>query len=396
LAAQPFLDFEREYVHKWTHEVKPEIEVEVELLTGLLGKCHKELLKLEPDDVEFTKIKKQAVVFKSQLNAFEKQMSDPALSVDDITVEKLAMVLYRNDECIASLSADAGGIVQNLLGRYNKKDQTDDSIYLKTFSWDYIRVDRVGRPSLTLQKPCLSLLWFTQPETITALLETKSLTSGGFLPRVMVCQTGCDLVEEPEEVPAINPLLSVAYNNSIRTLIQFFRLRKQPAIIQPTKEVRNFLREHHNQLIRRRKSDLKDVRSFAARWTEWAWRIAACLHAATFLEKAEEHALTMETAVKAVAIADWFSEQALSILHEQRQGNILLEKRKLVEKVLREIEANPGGISARHAQRARVAPTAEETTKILENMKADGILYAVDTTPIGGGKKTRLYLKKKQ
>jgi hypothetical protein len=158
----------------------------------------------------------------------------------------------------------------------------------------------------------------------------------------------------------------------------------------------DFFRAHHNQLIRRRKSDLKDVRIFAARWTEWAWRIAACLHAATFLEKAEEHALTMETAVKAVAIADWFSEQALSILHEQRQDNFLFEKRKLVDKVLKEIEANPRGISARHAQRASIGSTSAEATKILENLKADGFLYAVETTPVGGGKRTRLYLRKKQ
>ena len=59
-----------------------------------------------------------------------------------MTSEKLAVMLAHNQEQIASLSPDAGDIVNNLLGRYSKLDRTDEGIYLKAFSGDNYRVDR--------------------------------------------------------------------------------------------------------------------------------------------------------------------------------------------------------------------------------------------------------------
>src|SRR5206468_12666971 len=101
----------------------------------------------------------------------------------------LAVMLAHNGEQLASISPNAGSIVNNILGRYNKLDRTDEGIYLKAFSGDYCRVDRQGREAITLQRPCLSALWLVQPDKIETLLAERSLTDGGMIPRLLMCHT---------------------------------------------------------------------------------------------------------------------------------------------------------------------------------------------------------------
>ena len=94
------------------------------------------------------------------------KLHSPRLCCEDVTSEKLAVMIAQNGEQLASLSADAGGIVNNLLGRYSKLDRTDEGIYLKAFSGDNCRVDRQGREPVLLQRPCLAALWLVQPDKL--------------------------------------------------------------------------------------------------------------------------------------------------------------------------------------------------------------------------------------
>src|SRR5204863_3590660 len=100
----------------------------------------------------------------------ETRLRTPILSCEDITGERLAVLLAHNREQLASLSADALAVVNILLGRYNKLDRTDDGIYLKAFSGDRCKVDRQTRESVLLESPCLSALWLTQPDKLDSLL----------------------------------------------------------------------------------------------------------------------------------------------------------------------------------------------------------------------------------
>ena len=91
-----------------------------------------------------------------------------------------------------------------------------------------------------------------------------------------------------------------------------------------------------------------------------------------------------------------FSEELLLILREKRVDKRLDKKQHLLDKIFKLIALKPRGISARDVLRDRLAPTAEEAKKILEELTADGILYAFDVAPAGGGKKTRLHRRSNQ
>ena len=265
--------------------------------------------------------RKSAAELKEKLAALEEvetKLRTPALSCEDVTGEKLAVLLAHNGEQLASLSADALAIVNILLGRYNKLDRTDEGIYLKAFTGDRCKVDRQTRESVLVESPCLAAVWLTQPDKLDSLLAERSLSEGGLIPRILGCHTRCEPQEIVKGAPEIPANVENNYADLVRGLIETYRLADNPFTIEPTSEAMEAMIAHHNAIVKRRRGDLRDVTIYAARWNEQAWRIAVCLHAGLHGADAHEHMLELDTAKRAIELADWFAAQQLEILSASR------------------------------------------------------------------------------
>jgi hypothetical protein len=242
--------------------------------------------------------------------------------VENVTTEKLAVLLSQRKETLFSLSADAGSIVNNLLGRYAKGERTDESLYLKAWTGEPERVDRLGRESVSLRQPCLSALWLVQPDKVESLLANAALSDGGLLPRFLLCHSGCEPQEmaDDDDLRGVPAEVSQEWVELVGALLDAYRYRDgQAATVRPTDAARAHFREHFNASVRRyHNGELRDVNSFRARWTEQGWRIALCLHAGTWGAKAAGQPLAEETADAALAIANWFAKQQLGILAKGR------------------------------------------------------------------------------
>lgn len=387
-AARPFHEFEHEMVNHWLREIGPQLEADVAILearikqlTGQAGKA-KDAIEREALRGEI-KEAKAALVKAKLLN------TAPALCCEDVTTERLAVLLQNNQEQLASLSPDAGSIVNNVLGRYSKQDRTDETIYLKAFSGDYCRVDRIGRETVLLLRPCLVALWLTQPDKVETLLAKKSLTDGGLIPRLLVSHTHAQpqpIVDGIEGIPAD---VANAWAKLVNVLLKTFRMATQPATIEPTPEARQLMKEHFNGIVERRLDDLHDVTTYAARWNEQAWRIAVCIHAGKHGEYAGERMMDLDTAQCAIRLADWFSGEQLRILAGGRHAAKTAKR----DEVLGLLADNPAGITHRDVQRALHLPSAEEARALLAAMEAEGILIGKDSQPEKGGHLTRIYTK---
>jgi hypothetical protein len=299
------------------------------------------------------------------------------------------VLLAQNDEQLASISADAGSIVNNLLGRYNKLNRTDEAIYLKAFSGDYCRVDRQARDPVTLQRPCLVALWFVQPDKVESLLAERSLTDGGLIPRFLVCHTRALPRPEADGIQGIPPSTAEAWHKRVQQLVQTFRLAHEPFTIEPTPEARLMLRNHFNRIVERRLGDLRDVATYAARWNEQAWRIAVCLHAGLHGADAGGHPLSADTAASAIALTDWFAEEQLRILARGRHA----ARRATRDEVLELLADTPKGVTGRDVQRARIVDTSEEADTLLAQMEVDGELTGKSSKPATGGHVTRIFTR---
>ena len=74
--------------------------------------------------------------------------------------------MAENNERIAVLSAEGGGVFSNMAGRYSSDGRANIEIYLNGHTGDYTPIDRIGREPILLNEPCLTIGLFVQPEVI--------------------------------------------------------------------------------------------------------------------------------------------------------------------------------------------------------------------------------------
>ena len=390
-AVKPLQEFERETVEHWRMNVKPKADAEKAISDSRISQLKKDSGRAK-DSIEREDLRIEMVRTMADSTQAEANCHAPAFCVEDATSEKLAVMLGHNQEQLASISPDAGSIVNNLLGRYSKLDRTDESIYLKAFSGDYCRVDRQGREPVLLQRPCLSALWLVQPDKIETLLGKSELTDGGLIPRLLVCHTKCQplpIEDDPEEMPAA---VVNAWALLVGKLIKTFRLAGEPFTVQPTPEARQLMNDYFNRIVKLRLGQLQDVSTFAARWSEQAWRIAACLHAGLHCEDAGGRLLSANTAESAIAIADWFAGEQLKILASGRHAARQAKR----DKVLGLLAEKPMGVRASDVYHVRIAGNAKEAHALLESLESEGVLTGNDSRPDHGGHVTRTFTKAQQ
>jgi len=234
--------------------------------------------------------------------------------------------------------------------------------------------------------------WLTQPDKLESLLAERSLSDGGLIPRILTCHTHCDAREIVKDAPEIPASVENDYTNLIRTLIETYRLADEPFTIEPTPEALEAMNAHYNGIVKRRRSDLRDVTIYAARWNEQAWRIAVCLHAGLHGAHGHEHPLELDTAKRAIELADWFAAQQLEILSASREK----ARREIWDEVLSLLADKPEGIRATDVYRARIVRNADEAHALLTKMEAGGELRGRDEQPESGGHVTRIFIRAKK
>jgi len=161
--------------------------------------------------------------------------------------------------------------------------------------------------------------------------------------------------------------------------------------IVPTSEALEALNDHHDAIVKKRRGELRDVTSYAARWNEQAWRIAVCLHAGLHGAHAHEQQLELDTVRRAIEVAEWFAMQQLEILSASREK----ARRELWDEVLALLDSKPKGIRASDVYRARIVRQADEAHALLAEMESKGELSGRDKQPEGGGHITRIFTKPK-
>jgi hypothetical protein len=166
-----------------------------------------------------------------------------------------------------------------------------------------------------------------------------------------------------------------------------------PHEVQASSEAKQLLLQYRNSLVGRVNdpNDLKDVRSFADRWAEWAWRLSLLFHVVLYRKEAMAIPLAVETAQNALILTEYYAEKKLAVL----SGARLLNERNLNEKILNHMRSvSSGCVSASDLKRARIVHSAEIGRSCLDRLVLRGDLKKTEESPIGGGPlKIRYYLK---
>ena len=369
IVAKPFLDAERESLDLFMKNEYPRIQTELSVAIKRSEKIGKAAAQ-ENDDGNRKKLTSDLQKITAEIQRLEHEKNSmPCYSVGDVTREVLAILLsHQPGEALASLSAEARGIIGVLQGKYNKGKSSDEDIYLSSYSGDFLKVNRVSREPVILHAPRLSLVWLIQPDIARKLAEDDSMTESGLLPRILLCDIKAEVEDEPENFPEMDGSIEARWKMLIKSLLFGYRASGSfQRIVVPTDEAREIIRDFKNSLNAsvRVGGELRDVDSYVMRWAENAWRLALCLHGAIHGMQADMIPLVEDTAQRAVEIIRWFSRAQLEFLSASRSDRA----KARLERVLDILRAAGGSVTLRNLRKSH-GFEEDELRKLTERFPA--------------------------
>lgn len=352
--AEPFQKREAARLDEWRRHDRPDACAKKAFAEARLAKLTAKAKGTLSDD-EKKELLRELKECHAEIERAERNMREPAWSTEQATKEAIeSLFAVSTRETLASLSAEARGAVDVLMGRY--RESTDESIFLAAYSGDSVKIHRKGSPPVVLARPCLALLWALQPDKLRELLESPAMSDSGLMPRFLIADTKAQPQKEPEERHCIDERVKTAWAALIHDLLDTYHEPDTKAhTIQPEPEAAKMLREYRNEIVDRMNpasgGDLADVGIYAARWAENAWRLCVVLHAALHGEDAWRENLAPDTAAKALRLMRWFSEQQLRLLAAGREDKLTKRLEKLRELLAQrpERQCNLSELERRHS-----------------------------------------------
>ncbi|AHV97083.1 YfjI family protein [Paenibacillus sabinae] len=240
--------------------------------------------------------------------------SMPRFIADDTTPEKLIGLMKKNNERMAVLSSE-GGLFEMLDGkRYTTTPNLD--VYLKSYTGDYLAVDRMGRPSEVLNNPILTIGLFVQPSVLQGLPDR--LADRGLFGRFLYAKPRSMRGKRDVTPKEIDEHAAQKFYASITAMMEFNP--KYPIQLSLSEEAQElflaFLKEQEESL----NNDL--AFDFMTSWTErlpaHLLRIASLLHAAEQFELGEDvlgdinRIISLDTIERVLGTIQYFVDHALA------------------------------------------------------------------------------------
>ena len=215
------------------------------------------------------------------------------------------------------------------MGKYRNDGAADYDLYLSGYSVEPWRCDRVGSGSTQIT-PCLSMLLLMQPSILRELMSDEESYERGMTARILpfVCEIG-HIAEDDGIARAVNPATKARWRELVRNALARRRgMASEPHTVTCNPEAREVFRAFHNESVRLRNGEFKDIEGELGRWRENAVRLALgqCL-----ADNLEAVYLTGEQAERTVRLARWCVLSALEITNTGRMERLTKRANKLHE-----------------------------------------------------------------
>lgn len=291
----------------------------------------------------------------------------------DITSQKALELMSRNGGALMVLASDARSMANIIGGRHESGGRTDDALWVSAYSVvEDVDQDRISRPGASVARPCVALVLLIQPDIFCEYWKKDALLRGGLLGRCLTCRTASlheFVSEERMEFPAG---VAEAYEQRLHELLQTYRMKPgEPFITKVTSEALKVIIAYTNRTIERaRDGEFSSTEQpFASRWAENAWRMALVFHAVEHGAHAHTVPVSGETARCAVAVVSWYAIQQMEILAEgikDVDGDRTIKVLNLLTR--------GSHITASVVKKAKICPTTEEATALLDSLVEEGLL----------------------
>ena len=305
-----------------------------ELATGQTGRGRDKKTMGEPERAENRRELEQA---HERLAEIEPLLSAlPTYWLGNATSEAMAAQFDRNNPGLFCYSAEGGETVRVLLGKYRGDDKADLDLYLSGYSVEPWRSDRIGRGVCQIT-PCLAMLLLVQPSILRELMGNEEAFERGMTARLLTFTVETEPLEDDGIARCVSEQAGAGWNQLIRGILaRRESVAGSPHRIVCTPEAREVFRQFHNESVRLRRGEFRDIEAELGRWRENAIRLAIGLCVADSLEAQN---LTGEQAMRAVEIMRWCVRSALQITNAAR----MQKRAKRADELHALLACKPGG-----------------------------------------------------
>lgn len=207
--------------------------------------------------------------------------SSPRLLADDVTAEKLELLLAEHDGRMGIFAAE-GDIFDIMAGRYNQ-GATNIGVFLKAHPGDTVRVDRIGRGTVLVEHPALTIGLAVQPGVIDGLAAKREFRGRGLTPRFLYALPASNIGRrdiDPAPLPQQTRNTYQAQLGALLSMVSSHDTNYRPRVLHLADDARqsllDFAAEIEPELTAG--ASLADITDWASKLVGATARIAALLH----------------------------------------------------------------------------------------------------------------------
>lgn len=239
-----------------------------------------------------------------------------SLTLDDVTSESLTNEIESQDGCIALVSSE-GGIFDILSGSYTNFPNID--IFLKGYSGDFIKVSRIGRPSLYVKNPRLTILLTVQPKVLENVVNNGTFTGRGLSARFLYSVPKSLVGSRRFETKPIDFDNKKRFSDLIHEILN--EPKTVPKYITLSDDAYSLLKDYYESFESRLVTDRKEIGGWAGKLVGNILRISALITRArnvrydAFLytpstDDSAEWMVQKDDMENAIRLGDYFLEHA--------------------------------------------------------------------------------------
>ncbi|GHV39855.1 hypothetical protein FACS189490_04110 [Clostridia bacterium] len=314
-------------------------------------------------------------------------LTKPQIFFDDVTSEKLILELADQRGC-GAIASPEGGLLTKLRNSVALSSAFD--VYLKGHSGDRINVKRVeSSRDTTIEHPRLTLILGCQPDVAKKFITNRSFIENGFVARFLYAMCGSMLGSRDHEPPDVPKETVERYSAFMTNLAARALDHKAPSLeltltASAYRRYMDFKRDLEPQLAERG-GRFSHMREWGAKLAGNMLRIAGifalCGDRGTNgigdeQKIDEQREINTDAVERAIAIADWYAENAERLFIRKRRHSNDAQQ-------VCDVLAQNGGVLAKANLARKTHKSGETLQHALDELVKTGAVY-IENTPTAG------------
>ncbi len=287
----------------------------------------------------------------------------PIFLVDDVTPEKMGILMAENRERMSIITPE-GGLFEIMAGRYLKDGVGNFDLFLKAHAGDFWSNHRVGREAKTMQTPALTLCLAVQSGVIEEVGKNRHFRGRGLLARFLYARCKSRLGYRERQKTSIPPSLTQRYRNHLFSLLEIpFTLTN----LKLSPEAQRTWDEFYNDIEKEMRpgGSLQYLADWGSKLPGAVARIAGLLHFAEYEAGAIDLPISVDSVSASCVIGAYFKEHAIAVFGLMQEDRRFKLARQILDYVDRIRPETFKGRDIMHHTSISVMEEVEQGLKVL-------------------------------